>query len=114
MKRRIPIALVLLTAALVGVAGCKSADATPAASPCKEGVEGDVEVAAKTGVHGAKTGVETGIEGVKSAGDATVGLVEGGSDEAKARWKAGKVKTKQTAHEGGAETKREANTPKCR
>lgn len=103
----------LLFAALI-VGGCKSSDVQPAQSPCKSGVEGEIETGAKTGVSGAKTGVETGVEGVKAVGNSAVGLVEGGKKEAKARWKEGKEETKETARDGAAETKQQAHTPKCK
>jgi hypothetical protein len=107
--------LMLVFCSSFGVAGCKKDKpaAAPAETQCREDVGDDVATGAKTGVSGAKTGVTTGVEGVKTFGSSAAGLVEGGSDEAKKRWNEGKKDTKATAHEGAAETKHEAQTPKC-
>jgi hypothetical protein len=67
-----------------------------------------IEMGAKVGVAGAKTGVTTGVEGVKTAGKAVGGFVEGGSEGAQREWKEGKAETKRTAHEGAGEVKDES------
>jgi hypothetical protein len=94
--------LVLLTAALGGLA-CGSDSKPPAktAGRC-------VEMGAKVGVAGAKTGVTTGVEGVKTFGKAVGGFVEGGSEGAQREWNQGKVETKRTAHQGADEVKQES------
>lgn len=94
--------------------GCHSShDAKSAEAPCRAGPKDDVAMAARTGVSGAKTGVETGVEGVKTFGSATAGWVEGGSDEASRRWEKGKQETKDTAHSGASETRAEGSVPPC-
>jgi hypothetical protein len=93
---------VLLAAALVA-SSCGSDSKPPAktAGRC-------VEMGAKVGVAGAKTGVITGVEGVKTVGKAVGGWVEGGSEGAQREWKQGKAETKRTAHEGADEVKQES------
>lgn len=90
---------------LLGLSGCGASNP----GECKTGAEGSIKKGAKTGVQGAKTGVKTGVEGVKTFGGAVGGLFTGGSDEAKSNWKKGKEKTRETAHEGAADTKRTAH-----
>jgi hypothetical protein len=95
--------LAFLTAAFAALA-CGSDSKAPAktAGRC-------VEMGAKVGVAGAKTGVTTGVEGVKTVGKAVGGFVEGGSDGAQREWNQGKVETKRTAHQGADEVKQESN-----
>src|SRR5690606_37957012 len=99
----------IIAIVLVLLAAC-SKNERPAVEPqpqCRADVGDDVEMAGRTGVAGAKTGITTGVEGVKTFGSSAAGLVEGGKDEAKRRWRDGKGETKATAHEGAAETKKE-------
>jgi hypothetical protein len=115
-----PVSRLTLAALLLGAVGCGSRSqkeaATPAAGPpmCRNDAGDTVEVGARTGVEGARTGVTTAVEGVKTFGSATAGLVQGGTDEAKARWKEGAAQTKEAARAGGAETKQEADVPRCK
>ena len=66
---------------------------------------------AKTGVAGAKTGIETGVEGVKAVGKTVGGFVEGGSDQARREWQHGKADTKRAAHSGADEVRQESKDP---
>ena len=68
---------------------------------------------AKTGVAGAKTGIETGVEGVKAVGKTVGGFVEGGSDQARREWHQGKADTKRAAHSGAEEVRQESKAPDC-
>jgi hypothetical protein len=67
-----------------------------------------VEMGAKVGVAGAKTGITTGVEGVKAAGKTVGGFVGGGSEAAQREWKGGKAETKRTAHAGADEVRQES------
>jgi hypothetical protein len=94
--------LTFLIAALAALAcGSDSKPPVKTAGRC-------VEMGAKVGVAGAKTGIITGVEGVKTAGRAVGGFVEGGSDGAQREWNQGKVETKRTAHQGANEVKEES------
>ncbi len=53
------------------------------------------------------------MRGAPDSGPRGVGS-EGGTDEAKARWQEGAEQTKETAHEGGAETKKRSKVPRCK
>jgi hypothetical protein len=68
---------------------------------------------AKTGVAGAKTGIETGVEGVKAVGKTVGGFVGGGSDQARREWQQGKADTKRAAHSGADDVKQQSNSPDC-
>ena len=94
MKRSISL-VVIATAALVGCRDSRTADDV---KPC-------VKSSAVTAGEAAKTGGKTAAEGVKTFGRSVGGLFEGGTDEAKEKWKEGAQKTKETAHEGGSETR---------
>jgi hypothetical protein len=67
-----------------------------------------VEMGAKVGVAGAKTGITTGVEGVKAAGKTVGGFVQGGSEGAAHEWKEGKAETKRSAHEGADDVRQES------
>jgi len=105
------VLFVLVASAALACSRSRAASSPPA---CRDGVIDDGEVGVRTGAEGAKTGVKTAVEGVKTFGSATAGLVEGGTGEAKARWKDGSEQTKETAHAGGAETKKRGRVPRCR
>ena len=109
---RMFLVLTLVVAAALGCGSRSKGAASPPA--CRDDAVDDAEVGVRTGAQGAKTGAKTAVEGVKTFGSATAGLVEGGTDEAKARWKEGAEQTKETAHEGGAETKKRSKVPRCK
>jgi hypothetical protein len=117
-RAAIPVALLIaIGASAVGCGSRAKTAAEPAVSSrpsCRDGAADDVEVAARTGGSGVKTGATTAVEGVKTFGKATAGLVEGGTGEAKERWKEGAARTKATAKEGGTETKQEGEVPRCK
>ena|SRR5687768_8304778 len=101
--------------------GCAS-NQEPARSPstmdeglpfCRDSLSDDVELAARTGWAGTKTGVKTGVEGVKTGGRAVGGFVEGGSRGAEQEWNAGKADTRRVANQSAAEVRREASVPVC-
>ena len=106
--------LFVLSLAFFTALGCGSRSKGAASPPaCRDDAVDDAEVGVRTGAEGVKTGAKTAVEGVKTFGSATAGLVEGGKDEAKTRWKEGAEQTKETAHEGGAETKKRSKVPRC-
>jgi hypothetical protein len=96
-------------AAAFAVASCGSSSNQPPARTAEQ----CTKMAARTGVAGAKTGVRTGVEGVKAVGNTVGGFVEGGTDKAREKWQEGKAETKDAAHSGAEEVKRESKAPDC-